>query len=99
MALDRKDFLLDDKGDLKIENGDFAVGDSNQQHVVHIFKSFQGEWKQNPLIGFGASRYLKKTTNKRQEFLRNLKLQLKFDSYENPEIDLTKGFDKIEVSI
>lgn len=48
-----QDYLLDDDGDLLIQDGDFVVGTSDNQHIRDILVSFQGEWKQFPLIGAG----------------------------------------------
>lgn len=81
-----KDIILTDDFDLLIENGDFVIGRSDQQHVNCIFLSHPGEYKQFPVTGFGASRYLKKTTLSKQKFMRNLTLQLELDGYKNPEI-------------
>ncbi|MBL7868888.1 MAG: hypothetical protein JNM71_12810 [Flavobacterium lindanitolerans] len=82
-----KDITLDDNFDLLIENGDFVVSPSDQQHVNCIFLAHAGEYKQFPLIGFGASRFLKKTTASKQKFLRELTIQLEMDGYVSPEIE------------
>ncbi|WP_271782228.1 oxidase [Aquimarina algiphila] len=89
MATQRKDIARDENNDIKIENGDFVIEASDQQHVQDIFKAHKGEYKQWPLVGFGASRYLKKTTLSKAEFLRDLKVQLKYDGYDNPNINGT----------
>lgn len=46
-----KDILLGDDGDLKIVNGDFAIGDSLTQDVSRILKLNKGELKSDPLLG------------------------------------------------
>lgn len=81
-----KDISIDDNFDLIIENGDFVTGQSDQQHVNCIFMAHPGEYKQFPLVGFGASKYLKKSTETKQKFMRNLTMQLELDGYANPEI-------------
>jgi hypothetical protein len=52
------DILLGDDNDLIIRDGDFAVGDSTQQHQKHLLMAEPGDYKQNPLIGIGAQSYL-----------------------------------------
>ncbi|RWW91867.1 hypothetical protein [Flavobacterium cerinum] len=80
------DILLDDDFNPLIQNGDFVIGQSDQQHVNCIFLAHPGEYKQFPLVGFGASRYLKSTTASKEKFIRDLTIQLELDGYVNPEI-------------
>lgn len=47
----RQDLLLDDDFDLRIEDGDLVVGESDDQHVQLNLLSSPGEWRQFPLIG------------------------------------------------
>ncbi|AXG70428.1 hypothetical protein KORDIASMS9_02668 [Kordia sp. SMS9] len=96
---DRVDFLLDETGDLAIVNGDFVIGPSDQQHVSMIVKAHQGEFKEHPLTGFGISRYLKKTNAFKPEFLRDLKVQLGYDGYQNAEINLEEGIEKLTIKV
>lgn len=91
------DVLLDENGDLLIENGDFSIGESDQQHVNCIFIAHPGHYKQFPLTGFGASRYLKKSTMTKQEFIRNLTMQLEQDGYKNPEI--SNDFENLIIKV
>jgi len=93
---ERTDILLTDEFDLQIERGDFVIGRSDQQNVQIIFLAHPGEIKQYPLAGFGASSYLKSTVTK-QEFERNLKQQLKYDGYENPEFE--NDIEHIKISV
>lgn len=99
MATDRTDILLDEDFDLKIENGDFVIAPSDQQHVQAIFLAHKGEFKKWPLLGFGAAEYLKKSTVSKPEFLRNLKVQLNYDHYANAEIDINQGIEKLIIEV
>ena len=45
------DILIDEGGDLACEGGDFAIGESSQQHIEDILIACPGEYKQSPLIG------------------------------------------------
>lgn len=49
------DILLDDEGTLRIENGDFVVGESIRQQQAMILVAQQGEFKSSPEIGVGIS--------------------------------------------
>ncbi len=94
----RKDILLDQNNDLAIQNGDFVVGLSDPQHVDLILQTNPGEWKEFPQVGFGVKGYLKSVENT-VKFKRNLRIQLNFDGYINPRIDLSKGYKNLEIKI
>ncbi len=94
----RKDILTDEDGDLMIVNGDFYIGESDEQHISDLFLSQPGEYKRTPMVGFGASSYLKRNITE-AEFRRNLKIQLDLDGYENALIDLSEGIPKINITL
>ncbi len=78
-----KDFLLEktDKGnyDLIIRNGDFVIGNSDEQHIATVVMAQKGEFKEFPALGFGAAHYLKNKISK-IEFKRDLKIQLDYEN-------------------
>lgn len=84
----RKDILIDDTNDLVVEKGDFVIGDSDNQHVSLIVEAVKGEIRSSPELGFGIKRYLKKTGRSREEFLRNLKVELEKDGYDDLEVTI-----------
>lgn len=92
----RKDILVNN--DLLIENGDFVMGDSDIQHIDHIITAQPGEYKETPQLGFGVINYLKSNTTK-TKFKRDLRVQLNFDGYESPNIDLEEGFKNLKVEV
>jgi hypothetical protein len=94
----RQDILRDDDGDLLIKNGDFSIGESDQQHIKDILDAQQGEFKEFPLAGFGAINYIKKTITA-DEFKRDLKIQLNYDGYTNATIDTSKGIENLNIEI
>jgi hypothetical protein len=47
------DLLLTDGLDLAIQNGDFLIGESTEQHQRLLLESEQGEWRENPAVGVG----------------------------------------------
>jgi hypothetical protein len=55
--LDATDLLQDTDGDLLIENGDFKIGASDNQHQEDIIGAYPGDWKQFPLVGVGINDY------------------------------------------
>ena len=94
----RQDIITDDDGDLLIKDGDFVIGESDQQHVLDIIDSQPGETKEFPICGFGAINYVKSRITE-AEFKRDLKLQLNYDDYENSKIDLSNGFENLNIEI
>jgi hypothetical protein len=74
-----QDFQLSDSGDLQITNGDFIVAPSDYAHIQDIITSFQGEWKQYPLVGCGIIKYLKSQSG--AEAINICKTQLQADGY------------------
>lgn len=53
------DILDDEDGDLKIEDGDFAFGESLDQEVTTIVGLNPGEWPSDPVIGPALTRLMK----------------------------------------
>lgn len=94
----RTDILRDDNGGLAFANGDFATGQSDQQHVEDLLDLQVGEIKEFPLAGFGAINYIKKTVSA-AEFKRDLKIYLNMDGYANPVIDVSKGIENLRIEI
>jgi hypothetical protein len=93
-----KDLLHDDEGNLMFKNGDFDMGESEQQHVGDIFLMQPGETKEFPIIGFGAINYIKSRISD-FEFKRNLKLQLEYDNYKDANINTSKGIENLNIEI
>ena len=95
----RNDILLDEQNEVLIADGDFVIGQSDQQHVKHIVEAFKGEYKSAPLVGFGAIGYLKRDEMIESEFRRDLKIQLENDGYIDSKIDLSEGFQKLKIEL
>lgn len=93
-----KDFLLDENGDLAIENGDFVIRDSKEQDVATLIMANKGEFKEFPLVGFGAINYVKSEVSE-VEFKRDLKVQLEYVGFLNPTIDLSEGFENLKIEV
>lgn len=88
----RMDFLQDKNGDLLIRDGDFVIGESDQQHVEDTLISFPGWWKENPLDGVGVQSFLN-SSGQEQTLARKIKLELESDGYQvnNPSVKFVNG--------
>jgi len=74
-----KDLLLDDNDDVLIANGDFVIGASDMQDVSIILQMHPGELKQDPILGVGLSRKVKRSGNA-EDLEVDVKLHLKRDN-------------------
>lgn len=52
------DFLFDETGDLKEENGDLVIGNSEEQHQFDIVKSGKAHNKEFPGMGVDVEEHL-----------------------------------------
>ncbi len=77
-----KDLLLNEDNDLSIVNGDFQIGESQQQEIESILISFKSEFKNTPLLGAEISRMLKARST-RQGITREVNEQLQYDGFRN----------------
>lgn len=80
-ASTRKDFLYDDDGDLLIENGDFAIGLSDDQNVQDILSANKGDYRQYPTVGVELIKFLKKQDNDFAKLKREITVNLESDGY------------------
>ncbi|MBB4117869.1 hypothetical protein GGR32_000141 [Mesonia hippocampi] len=72
-----RDILIDDTGDLKIENGDFGTGNPTIQNQRLILISHKGEFKEAPELGVGISNELLNENPKK--LLREIKRNFEYD--------------------
>lgn len=82
-----KDIDLETDLDLKIVNGDFAISDSDQNHVINILKAYVGGYKQFPLVGVGIDYYLA-SSGTQQVIKRNITVQMESDGYKVNKIEV-----------
>jgi len=78
--IEAKDILLNDNFEILIENGDFKVDSSDQQHVQCILLARNGQFYNNVLIGCGVQDY-QNGTQSIQEKKQNIILNLESDNY------------------
>lgn len=87
-----KDIILDDDGDLLIQNGDFVVGESDMQHLQLIVSLANGSLKQFPLQGVGIMSY--SGSSGQAATLRNsIKIKAEADGYANITVNLQQDSD------
>ena len=85
------------KDDLSIVNGDFALDESDSQHVEHILKADRGQWRQWPLVGAGLLRQIGGSVRV-QAVKQLIKLQLKADGMAVKSLSVTLG-DELKVDV
>lgn len=90
------DFMLDENRDLKIENGDFVIGDSTDQNVELLFKSTPGEWKEHIEAGVAIERA--SNGNLDQFIDRTIRVQMAADGYEILELEINENGISIDGS-
>lgn len=101
----RYDIVMSDNGGLTFKDGDFAVGSSAQQEVMHLVGFVKGEIREFPLFGFGLVNYLKKragngpVVESMTKFRRDLKIQLVADGFTEHEIDVASDLSTFEINV
>ncbi len=83
-----QDIKLTDDYDLKIQNGDFVIGNSETRHVEHLLLSFQGEWKESPLTGCNIKNAKNGSINRMLD--RHIRIQLEADGFDLEEMNLSE---------
>lgn len=72
------DILLDENDELRIENGDFVIGESIDQEVSLILRMSKGELKEDPILGCDLLRLINSNITE-VELKQIIKLQLARD--------------------
>lgn len=79
------DILIDE--DLEFEDGDFAIGISDKQHIKHILKAFKGEFKEFSELGVGIEQMI--NDDNYMDVLIEAKKNLQYDGVEVKNIKFT----------
>lgn len=94
-----KDLLLNDTGDLLIQNGDVKIGESTLQHQNLLLLTTKGDWRENPLTGVGAAGFLK--DENKGELLAEIKKEFEKDgmtvnalSLDNENININAAYNE-----
>jgi len=87
----RTDIMLDDDGDLAVSaDGDFVVGNSDEQNIELLLVATPGQFKQYPSLGIGLQYELKKQDNNAASIKRRAQVNLTADGYKLKDISLDK---------
>lgn len=81
------DILLDENGDIKIENGDFVIGVSENQEIEDLLLLKKGELKQFPLTGADIERLIK-ARNGKTKMLKEISKELIADGFDESNISI-----------
>lgn len=82
------DILLDDDGDIAVSaDGDFKVGESDDQHIELLINTYPGNWKEFPTAGVGIRDYIL-SAGKTNILKRSINVQLAADGYRNINVAL-----------
>lgn len=86
----RKDILASESDNLLIANGDFVVGESNDQHIRHIIMGNAGDYPEKPKLGVGFQRYqhASLTPETKAKWRRLIQIHLILDGYDDRTISI-----------
>jgi len=84
---DAYDIRLKDD-DLLIDDGDFQIHASDNQHIEHIIKSRKGTWKNSPLTGAGLQDFVLAPV-RRDALTQQLQRALEADGYDRVRIEVS----------
>ena len=77
------DILLDEDGDIDVSaDGDFKVGESDEQHIMLLINTYPGNWKEFPTAGVGIRDYIL-SAGQTNLLKRSINVQLSADGYRN----------------
>lgn len=89
-----KDLILTADFDLEIKDGDFVIGESNQQHQQCLLLAEPGAFKQFPTVGVGVMSFLKDESP--DDLLREIRIQFSQDGMKVNRIGYEGGKLKID---
>lgn len=83
-----QDFALQNN-DIIVQNGDFAIAESDSQHIADTLNAFPGWWKQYPQDGVGVFSFFN-SAGQEQKLKRSIQIQLTSDGYKvnNAEVNV-----------
>lgn len=85
-----KDLTLDSNNDLTIDNGDFAILQSDDQNIEAILLAEPGQFYQWPLLGYGITKRLYGPFRKNVE-RKAIREALKRDNYNVVQLIINQG--------
>ena len=89
-----KDILLDENHDLRIEDGDFVVGDATEQNERLLLLLNKGELKQYPIDTVGVVMY--QDDESKAALMQEIERQFTADGMQVNKVALEAGIIKTE---
>ena len=83
-----KDFLQDNTGDILIKDNDFVIGNSDEDHIIDIINSNQGDWKEYIFCGVGIDNFLN-SSGAQLQLRKQILQQLTADGYSSVSVVFT----------
>ncbi len=80
------DILLDEDGDLRIENGDLVLGEATAQNQELILIAHKGEFKESPEIGVGISNAL--LSENLQDIVNSIRRNFEYDGMQVNKLEI-----------
>lgn len=87
--------LLDDNGNLQVQNGSLKIGDNMAQVAEHVIVAFTGEYKHAPLLGGNAKRMISGTPD--PFWAGNMKRQLKQALVDVESLRVVEGVIELKI--
>jgi hypothetical protein len=81
----RTDIQLNSENDIIVQNNDFIIDISDEQHIIDTIYANQGTWKEFPSHGVGIKNYTK-GRGVENILARSIKIQLQNDDYNSNPI-------------
>jgi len=86
-----RDIIIEEgTNNLKIENGDFVLGETEQQNINFILVASKGNFYQTPQIGVNLISFLNSSSGN-QRIFNKIETNLNFDNYKNVEVEFIDG--------
>lgn len=82
-----QDFLLNEDGSMKIENGDFVIGNCDMQNKSLLLSLAKGSIKKNPISTVGISNYLESEDS--AAMLREIRTRFSADGMDVKQLGFT----------
>lgn len=87
-----KDLIFDNDDDLKIDDGDFAINQSDDQNIETIILAEKGQFYNAPLLGYGIYTRINGPFNKNSE-RKAIREELKRDNYNVISLEINENFE------
>lgn len=95
-----KDIILSNTRDLLIENGDFVIQPSDDQHIMLVLLNAPGQLRHAPIIGVAIDRYKNSRLNliTITKLKQDVRLQLQLDGFDSATIETLVNDQDITVN-